>query len=321
MDPEARRRACVAFRVKLSRDTGVHLTAAACETLLSYKLTLPDTGEVTLQSNPGQYYASLALGILSKKVVVPDHLKVVSFCYREAAEVYKHPGGMCQLADCLLRGQGVTEDPAQAAVWFQKAADLGDAASKAFLGAFLLEGGPRAGGVAKDAARGFALSREAVDQGYDLALYCVAECYLKGEGVEKDAVRGVSLMRQVINQEDDTKAKAEHALTLCYMDGNGVEADTVQAALWCQKAVTSGDEQAIELLAIIRECDFCGTTPARQLCVRCRKVRYCDHQCQLAHWNRETDPHKGPCKEHCRRAAEASLQEAGGAVASTSALQ
>jgi len=115
------------------------------------------------------------------------------------------------------------------------------------------------------------------------------------------------------------KAQAERLLTFCYMEGDGVEADTVQAALWCQKAAASGDAQAIELLPIIRECDFCGTTPARQLCVRCLKVRYCNHQCQLAHWNRATDSHKGPCKEHRRRAAEASQQDAGGA--SPSALQ
>jgi len=34
---------------------------------------------------------------------------------------------MRQLAACLLCGQGVTKDPAQAVVWYQKAADLGDA--------------------------------------------------------------------------------------------------------------------------------------------------------------------------------------------------
>jgi len=34
MDPGAMRRACVAFRIKLSRDTGVNLLAAACEALL-----------------------------------------------------------------------------------------------------------------------------------------------------------------------------------------------------------------------------------------------------------------------------------------------
>ena len=88
----------------------------------------------------------------------------------------------------------------------------------------------------------------------------------------------------------------------------------MQAALWCQRAATIGNELAIESLAVIRECNFCGSTPARQLCVRCLKVRYCDRQCQVAHWNHATDAHKEPCKEHRRRAAaEASQQEAGGA--------
>jgi hypothetical protein len=171
-------------------------------------------------------------------------------------------------------------------------------------------------GVVKDAARGLTLLREAVDQGHGPALYFVAQCYLTGEGVERDAVHGVSLLRQVISQDDATKADAARVLTICYMEGHGVEADTVQAASWCQSAADGGDAEAIELLARIRRCDCCGTTPARQLCVRCLKVRYCNHQCQLAHWNHATNPHKGPCKEHRRRAAEASQREAGGASTS-----
>ena len=99
----------------------------------------------------------------------------------------------------------------------------------------------------------------------------------------------------------------------CKALGEGVEADTVHAAVWCQRAAKGGDARAIDNLSIILKCDFCGSTPARQLCVRCLKVRYCDRQCQLAHWHRETDPHKRPYKEHCRRAAEASQQEVGGA--------
>ena len=86
-------------------------------------------------------------------------------------------------------------------------------------------------GVAKDAARGFSLCREAADQGNGQALYIVALCYLKGEGVDKDAARAVSLLRQVINQEDASISDAKIALALCYMEGTGVEADTVQAAL------------------------------------------------------------------------------------------
>jgi hypothetical protein len=87
----------------------------------------------------------------------------------------------------------------------------------------------------------------------------------------------------------------------------------VQAALWCQRAAEGGEGQAIHNLPIILKCDLCRTTPARQLCTRCRKVRHCGAACQRAHWNRETEPHK----DHCRRTAEASEQEA--AAASTPA--
>jgi hypothetical protein len=167
----------------------------------------------------------------------------------------------------------------------------------------------------KDAARGFALLREAADQGYDLAPIQIAECYLKGEGVKKDAARGVALLLKAVTQHNDEveTAIAQSALSECYMEGNGVEADTTQAALWCQRAAEGGNTWAIQNLPIIRTCDFCGSTPARKHCERCRKVRYCDADCQAAHWHRETDPHKG----HCRRAVEASSQqEAGGASTS-----
>jgi hypothetical protein len=40
MDSEARRRACIEFRVKLSRDTGVTLTAADSEKVLGSSSTL-----------------------------------------------------------------------------------------------------------------------------------------------------------------------------------------------------------------------------------------------------------------------------------------
>jgi TPR repeat protein len=310
MDPEARRRACVEFRVKLSRDTGVNLTAAACAELLEKTLTLNDSGEqaqITLQSNPGLFYAGLGEAIVDQRIafVVPNHLKVAWWCYREAAEVHQHPGGMHKLAYCYYGGRGVTEDPAQAVAWFQKASDLGDAASKAALGTSLLSGHARAG-VAKDAARGLALVREALELGYSPALYSVARCYLEGVGVEKDAAHGVALLREVITQGDSSTAFAQSSLAICYQTGNGVEADTVQAA-WCQRGAKGGNPEAIQNLPIIRKCDFCGSTPARQLCDRCEKVRYCGRQCQLAHWNRETDTHKGQCRRLVpRRAAETS---------------
>ena len=163
MDSEARRRACVEFRAKLSRDAGVDLTAAECAVLLDQ--TFAGEGEeVTLQSNPGRFYVSLgvAITVQTLALVLPDHEKVAWWCFREAAEVHSQPEGMRRLASSLFLGEGVTEDPAQAVVWFQKAADLGDATSKSMLGSFLVDGHAVAG-LAKDAARGFSLACEAVE--------------------------------------------------------------------------------------------------------------------------------------------------------------
>ena len=109
---------------------------------------------------------------------VPNHLQVACWFFRHAVEAYQYVGGMSKLADCYYYGRGVTEDGAQAVVWFQKAADSGDAAAAVVLGSLLLNGNARAG-VEKDAARGYELVRRAFAQGYSSALYHIALCYLK----------------------------------------------------------------------------------------------------------------------------------------------
>jgi len=316
MKPGAWRRACVEFRAKLSRDTSANLPAAVCEELLA---TTFDGGHVSLQSNPGLFYACLGEAI-ADEVFAPDlqdRSEVTCWCYREAAEVHAHPGGMNRLAACYYMGIGVTEDPPQAAVWFQKAADLGEAGAKAAMGGFLVYG-DEPSGVHKDVARGFELLREAVELGLSEALFPLAHCYLAGDGVEKDAAHGVALLRQAVEQSsDEQRTMAQTSLAKCYYQGEGVEADTVQAVLWCQRGAQGGEAEAIELLPVYQECDLCGSSPARQLCSRCRKVRYCNAACQRAHWNRETYPHK----RHCRRAAEASEEGTtpGGGASSPSA--
>ena len=88
-----------------------------------------------------------------------------------------------------------------------------------------------------------------------------------------------------------------------------MEIDSLQAALWCQQAVRCGHMHAVELLANIRMCDFCGSTPARQLCARCLTTHYCGPACIQGHWHREMDPHKG----HCCRAADAGASTSMGA--------
>ena len=136
--------------------------------------------------NPGIFYTRLGGEIAARtRLVIPNHEKVAWWCYREASEVHTHPEGMAYLAACYARGRGVTEDPAQAAVWLQKAADLGNPGAQANLANLCLTGDARAG-VAKDAARAFGLLREAFAAGFEEALL---ERRGRGEG---RCTRGVS---------------------------------------------------------------------------------------------------------------------------------
>ena len=109
MDREARRRACVELRVKLSRDAGTNLTAAFCEALLDLTVECEGGEQVSLQGNPGLFYAGLGAAIAEQTLalVLPNHLKVAWCCYREAAEVHTNPVGMRKLAFCYNTGRGV----------------------------------------------------------------------------------------------------------------------------------------------------------------------------------------------------------------------
>ena len=49
-------------------------------------------------------------------------------------------------------------------------------------------------------------------------------------------------------------------------------------------------------------CAHCGKPGAAKGCSACKTTRYCDEDCQRAHWA----VHKGPCKETQRAAALAS---------------
>ena len=153
-----------------------------------------------------------------------DHLKVACWCHREAAEVRDSPGGMTQLAICYSEGSGFQKDREQAAaclggrltpVWpgvdgvfgcsatydepllnmlqistcvttarYQKAADSGEAACKAHLGALDVFGNASAG-VLVDTARRVELLCQAARQGYVKALLLLAQCYLNGVGVSQ----------------------------------------------------------------------------------------------------------------------------------------
>lgn len=79
-------------------------------------------------------------------------------------------------------GDGVPKDPAQAALWFRKAADQGHLDAQYNLGVIYANGE----GVPKDYAEAAKWCRKAADQGNPDAQYNLGVMHLSGQGLPKD---------------------------------------------------------------------------------------------------------------------------------------
>ena len=133
------------------------------------------------------------------------------------------------LAGNYLVGKGVEKDPAQAAYWFRKAADLGDPGAQNELG-YLYTWGM---GVGRDEAQAFRWFARAAGSGYPPAKLNLAVMYLKGVGVAQDAEMGRQLLTELAGKGN---GRAENYLGIMYFIGYGVTEDRAAAEEWFRKA-------------------------------------------------------------------------------------
>jgi TPR repeat protein len=130
-------------------------------------------------------------------------------------------------------GTGVKADPAEAAKWFRKAAEQGNAFSMDRLGEHYRDGQ----GVPQDYAQAALWFQKAadlrdLDGERDLALL-----YFKGLGVPKSPTDGIKWMRKAA---DGGLADAQYRLGMSYKIGFGVPQDYSEAYFWLNLAVASG---------------------------------------------------------------------------------
>jgi TPR repeat protein len=88
------------------------------------------------------------------------------------------------MAEFYANGEGVTKDEVQAATWYRKAAEQGDASGQNALGVYYFYGR----GVAKDYKQAAFWYRKASDQGDAIAQSNLGEVYANGFGVAKDEI-------------------------------------------------------------------------------------------------------------------------------------
>lgn len=141
------------------------------------------------------------------------------------------------LAQCLINGVHQPANPALAAQWFQKAADLGHYTSLCSLGELYFEGK----GVSQDNDRGLQLCRQAAERGSLPAIERVARFYLEGEEKLRDPAMALQWL-EIAAQRNSPASQFQLGIML--REGLGHSVDLHTARYWFESAASQGYRQA-----------------------------------------------------------------------------
>lgn len=97
-----------------------------------------------------------------------------------------------------VKGDGVSQDYAEAVTWFRKAAEKGNANAQSGLGSMYADGL----GVTQSYAEAVKWYRKAAEQGLVFAQFRLAYLYAQGDGVTNDEVEAVKWFRRAAEQGD-----------------------------------------------------------------------------------------------------------------------
>jgi TPR repeat protein len=131
-------------------------------------------------------------------------------------------------------GKDVPQDYNQAAKWFQKAAERGNALAQVALGGMYEVGK----GVSQNKQQAVMWYQKAAEQGYSEAQYICGLMYFDGVGVSKDYEQAIKWFVKASEQRDFS---ATFKLGEIYEEGKAVPQDYKQAVKWFLKAVEEGD--------------------------------------------------------------------------------
>ncbi len=139
-------------------------------------------------------------------------------------------------------GDGVQQDLAAAAEWYQRAADQGLPAAQNNLGLLYARGR----GVPQDPVRAAAMWESAAKEDHPMAQYNLGLAFYRGTGVEKDRTRAHQWFRRAAQSG---LTDAQFALAQLYRLGVGVEKDSGRALAWYERAAEGGHADAARYAA------------------------------------------------------------------------
>lgn len=145
---------------------------------------------------------------------------------------------MRNIGNLYYFGQGVEQDYAQAKEWWEKAAELGDAAAMSNVGV-LYEYGE---GVEYDYTQAVEWYEKGAELGNDTAMRGIGLMYATGKGVKQDYARAIEWWEEAAALGN---IDAMRDIGVMYEDGQGVEQDYAQAAEWYERAAELGNVDAM----------------------------------------------------------------------------
>lgn len=147
--------------------------------------------------------------------------------YRKAAE-HGNASAQVNLGALYAEGQGVARDYQEALLWYHQAAQHGDAVACFNLGVMYTQGQ----GVGRDFQEALKWYRQAADQGHALAQFNLGLMY-EQNGDTLSLQEAAAWYRQAAVQD---YAPAQVNLGAMYIEGRGVGRDFAQALKWYQAA-------------------------------------------------------------------------------------
>jgi len=185
--------------------------------------------------------ATFAIAVGAAFSQVPDVAKIKSDAEGGNAMA------QAQYAQILQIGNGVEKNEAEAAKWYQKAADAGNDYAQANLGVFYQTGGC---GVQKDLQKAKEMYEKSAAQGNAYAQYCLARLYEDGTGVKKDAQKASEWYGKAAK---GGMAAAQSVYAFRLAAGDGVALNLTEALVWCEKAASADDAMGKKLLPNIKK--------------------------------------------------------------------
>jgi TPR repeat protein len=141
------------------------------------------------------------------------------------------------LGHMYQEGNGVALDATEAVKWYRKSAEQGDADAQFWLGYMYYKGN----GVALNTTEAVKWFRKSASQGNADAQSTLGDMYYKGKGVALDLEEAARWYRE---SADQGNADAQFLLGYMYRNGSGVALDLTEAAKWYRKSAEQGNTDA-----------------------------------------------------------------------------